>query len=232
MVSAWWEARGRGADAAMFALARSDVEALNRLARALAKDAGEVMGPELEAAGRAFAVGDEVLALRGDRRLGVVNGTRGKVSYVDLAEGTLGFTDRSGREVAVPASYLRAGHLGWGYATTLHKGQGSTVGEAFLLGTEGLYREAGYTGLSRGRDSNVAFVVGAAALEEALATDSHLEAGPTREPIERLAKELSRSAAKELALAHAGANPWDDVARRAELAKQRGAGLDICQDPY
>ena len=221
MVSAWWEARGRGADAAMFALARSDVEALNRLARALAKGAGQVTGPELEAAGRAFAVGDEVVALRGDRRLGVVNGTRGKVSTVDFAEGALGFTDRSGREVAVPAGYLRAGHLGWGYATTLHKGQGSTVDEAFLLGTEGLYREAGYTGLSRGRDSNVAFVVGAAALE----TDSHLDTEPGTEPIERLARELSRSAAKELALAHAGGNPWGDVARRAALAKERATGL-------
>jgi conjugative relaxase-like TrwC/TraI family protein len=234
MVQAWWEARGDGADAAMFALARSDVEALNRLARALAKDAGDVTGPELEAAGRSFSVGDEVIALRGDRRLGVVNGTRGRVSAVDLAQGSLSFTESSGREVTVPVEYLEAGQLGWGYATTLHKGQGSTVGRAFLLGTEGFYREAGYTGLSRGRESNVAFVVGAAALE----ADSHLEVGPEQTPLERLAKDLSRSAAKELALAHAYAqsqrsdNAWDGVARRSALAKERNSGLDICEDPY
>ena len=224
MVEAWWTARSDGADAAMFALARSDVEALNRLARSLAKDSGEVSGPELEAAGRPFAVGDEVIALRGDRRLGVVNGTRGRVSAVDFTQGSLSFTDRTGREVTVPAEYLEAGRLGWGYATTLHKGQGSTVGRAFLLGSEGLYREAGYTGLSRGREYNVAFVVGAAALE----ADSHLDLEPEQAPLERLTKGLSRSAAKQLALAQT--NPWDDVARRSALAKERSTGREICED--
>jgi len=45
----------------MFALARSDVEALNRLARALAKQGGRLAGPELDIGGRAYAVGDDVV---------------------------------------------------------------------------------------------------------------------------------------------------------------------------
>lgn len=233
MVAAWWAARRSGSDAAMFALARSDVEVLNRLARSLAKDAGEVSGPELEVAGRAFALGDEVVALRGDRRLGVVNGTRARVSALGPGDGSLTVIDRSGRQIVVPAEYLEAGQLGWGYATTLHKGQGSTVDDAFLLGTEGLYREAGYTGLSRGRLSNTAFIVGEAALE----TGSHIDAEPERRPLEHLAERFARSRAQSLALDHAKGvqarepeGAWGRVRRAAAVAKERNTGLDIGQD--
>lgn len=231
MVEAWWDARRSGAEAAMFALARSDVEALNRLARALAKDAGALSGPEVEVTGRDFAVGDEVIALRSDRRLGLMNGTRGTVAEIGPHGGSLSLLDRSGREVVVPAEYLKAGHLGWGYATTLHKGQGSTVDAAFLLGTDALYREAGYTGLSRGRYTNVAFVVGEAALEK----ESHIDVGPEQEPLERLSGHLARSRAQSLAMDRAGReteNPWEHVALSAARAKEREAGLEIGQDPF
>jgi len=36
-----------------------------------------------------------------------------------------------------------------GTASTIHKSQGETVDRAFVLGTAGLYREAGYVALSR-----------------------------------------------------------------------------------
>ena len=134
MVQAWWTAARAGEGAAMFAMTRADVDSLNRLARALARDAGRLLGPELEVGGRAFAVGDEVVALRADRRLALLNGSRGRVTALRMEEGALEIEAAHGEAVVLPRRYLEDGHLGWAYALTLHKGQGSTVDRAFLLG--------------------------------------------------------------------------------------------------
>jgi conjugative relaxase-like TrwC/TraI family protein len=154
MVDAWWASRRAGEDAMMYALHRADVDDLNARARARLEAAGELGSERAEAAGREFAVGDRVMCLRNDYRLGVRNGMVGSVASVDqgdvlLAEGT-----------HLPASYLEAGHLTHAYASTVHKAQGATVDRAYLLGSDQLYREAGYVGMSRGRLSNELFVVG------------------------------------------------------------------------
>ena len=39
----------------------------------------------------------------------------------------------------------------YGYALTVHQSQGMTCERALLLGSDALYREAGYVGMSRGR---------------------------------------------------------------------------------
>ena len=48
-------------------------------------------------------------------------------------------------------AHLLAGVLDHGYALTVHQAQGLTVDRVFLLADTGLYREAGYVGLSRAR---------------------------------------------------------------------------------
>lgn len=52
----------------------------------------------------------------------------------------------------MPESYVHDGHLDHAYATTAHRAQGATVDRAFVLGSDVLYREWGYTALSRHRD--------------------------------------------------------------------------------
>jgi conjugative relaxase-like TrwC/TraI family protein len=157
MVGDWWTARQVGGDAAMFALRRCDVDDLNNRARAHMKTQGLLTGPTVEVGGREFAVGDTVVFLRNDRRLGVKNGIKATVTGIDTPGGTITVGD--GPPKVIGADYLAAGHLAHGYATTIHKAQGATVDRGFLLGSDALYREAGYTGASRARDATNLYLV-------------------------------------------------------------------------
>jgi ATP-dependent exoDNAse (exonuclease V) alpha subunit len=83
MVEDWWAGRQRGEEVVMLAGRRSQVNALNRLARQCLRQAGHLGTEEVIAGGRAFALGDDVIAGRNDYRLGLLNGTRATVTAVD-----------------------------------------------------------------------------------------------------------------------------------------------------
>ncbi len=169
-----------GSDARMYAISRRDVDELNALARDELRRAGALGDDVLRAAGRGYAVSDEVLFCRNDRRLGVLNGTRGTVTGLTEDGGLLVKTDRGPRVAS--REYLDDGHLAHGYASTVHKAQGATVERAFVLGSDAIYREAGYVAMSRARERTDLYVVTSAfdlapgsaysekALVEALAT--------------------------------------------------------------
>src|SRR5690606_18833995 len=74
---------------------------------------------------------------------------------------------RLGGTVTLPAAYV-AEHVDLGYAITAHRAQGSTVDTAHaIVHSSSMTRETFYVSMTRGRDSNVAYV----------ATDeAHLEA--------------------------------------------------------
>jgi conjugative relaxase-like TrwC/TraI family protein len=164
LAASWWQAStGAGArlpteEVVMLAARRTDVDELNLRARAHMHAAGLLTGPSLTVpigpyADRTFTAGDIVIARRNDYRHGLINGQRGVVTAVDPDRSTL--TARiAGREVGVEAGYLRDGGLDHGYALTVHQAQGLTCQRAVLLGSDALYREAGYVGLSRGRQRN------------------------------------------------------------------------------
>jgi conjugative relaxase-like TrwC/TraI family protein len=191
LVDAWWTSYRSGEHAVMYALRRADVDDLNKRARAHMTAAGLLGDEHLVAAGRDFAPGDQVMCLRNDRRLGVANGTTGTVTSVTGGEVTLADGTR------LPPTYLAAGHLTHSYASTVHKAQGATVDRGFLLGSDQLYREAGYVGLSRARLSNELFVVSPEASEE------------MENPLSDLVRDLRSSRAQSLAMdqGHAGALP-------------------------
>jgi hypothetical protein len=206
LVDAWWTSFRSGEHAMMYALRRADVDDLNKRARAHMAAAGLLGDERLVAAGREFAPGDRVMCLHNDRRLGVANGTTGTVTSVTGGEVALAGGTR------LPPTYLAAGHLTHSYASTVHKAQGATVDRAFLLGSDQLYREAGYVGLSRGRLSNELFVVSS-------------EAGKEMEsPLGEIVRDLQSSRAQSLAMdqINPGASPERQsqaaVAKRALLA--------------
>lgn len=222
LVGDWWEARSEGT-AAMFALRRSEVDSLNRLARSVMSAAGRLGDVELVVNGRCFSVGDEVVALRNNRRIGLTNGTRATVTDIDPAAGELAVATDTEVTVRVPAGYLAAGNLDHGYAFTVHKGQGATVDRAFLLGTDALYREAGYVGMSRGRQANNLYVVA-----DPDDSDLHTHAPGEKvqtEPVVALAQSLSISRSHRLAL-DTGHVTSNGGANMAQLEARRDALLD------
>ena len=157
-----WEAerRERPDDSRiMLAHTRVDVRDLNERARALREEAHEtywsVTAPT-ENGERRFGINDEVLFGRNDRGLGVKNGTRGRVEWI---EGTyadcridVAVTDPDGSSRTVRVSLAQYGHLDHGYAATVHKTQGVTVDRAHVLATAGMDRHMAYVALTRHRD--------------------------------------------------------------------------------
>jgi hypothetical protein len=152
LVERWHDASRAAPDASriMLAHSRADVRALNERARIARQEAGQ-LGPDMKIetsrGDRAFAAGDRLLFLRNERNLGVKNGTLGTIA--GLKDGSLMVRTDDGRTVAVdPSTYKDLDH---GYATTIHKAQGVTVDEAFVLATRGFDRHLTYVAASRHR---------------------------------------------------------------------------------
>jgi conjugative relaxase-like TrwC/TraI family protein len=193
LVADWWAEHERGADARMIAHRRRDVADLNVRARERMRHAGR-LGTEQRYGEREYAIGDRVIATRNDYSLGLVNGEAGVVA--DLAPDRMTVELGRGRRVEVPAQYASDGGLDHGYAVTAHRAQGATVDAAFVLGSDELYREWGYTALSRHRHA-ARFYVSAmpAFLNEAPAA---LEMGD--DVTQRVVAMLGESRAQHLAL--------------------------------
>src|SRR5205814_6936904 len=149
LVDDWWQSFARGEHALMIAHRRADVADLNARARARMRGAGRLGPDELRIAGRGFAVGDRVVTSRNARSLGVVNGQAGRLIAIEKGRLTVEADDR---RIELPEYYAHDGHLEHGYASTAHRAQGATVDRGFVLGSDELYREWGYTALSRHRD--------------------------------------------------------------------------------
>ena len=122
--------------------------------------------------GRAFRLGDRVVAVRTDPRRGVVNGTTGKITVIDDKQRQLRMrTDDDHTEVAYAFDELD--ELLHAYAMTVHRAQGSEypmvvvpltkTGPSYLL----LRRNLLYTAVTRARQMLV-LVGDRAALEQAV----------------------------------------------------------------
>jgi len=222
LVDDWAKAVADGKQALMLAYRRADVADLNDRARARLRADGRLGADELTCRERAFAPGDRVLATRNEQRLGVHNGQAGTLTAVTDDELRVQLAD--GRELRLPHRYAHDGHLDYGYAMTAHRAQGATVDCTFVLGSDELHREWGYTALSRHRDQ---------ARFYRSASPAFLNApGPglaqTDDPAEEVALALARSRRQHLALT--GCDPDDQRRREAaerhhDLARQRQARL-------
>lgn len=204
LIETWWNDRTRGAtNQLLMAERRIDVERLNQLARARFEQHGLLSSQRLHSGNYDYAVGDLVMFVRNDYDIGVRNGARGTVTAIDQHNGLL-TVEVNNSDVDVPAPYLAAGHVQWGYAATVHKNQGSTCDHAYLLATDAMYRELGYVALSRGRIDNRIWIIEDrdADLDQ---SEPHGSApNEQTDPIEDLIKVLERSNAQQLAIDQSG----------------------------
>ncbi|KRC54736.1 MULTISPECIES: MobF family relaxase [unclassified Nocardioides] len=164
---AWRADTNSGVASLLVAESARAVQALNERARAerLLVD-GAVNGREVHLTGGSRAsVGDVVITRRNDRTIEttargwVMNGDRWRITDIrrdgSVAVNRLDLR-RRGSSV-LPAEYVEH-HLDLGYAVTAHRAQGITVDTSHVVVTPTTTRENLYVSMSRGRDSNIAYV--------------------------------------------------------------------------
>jgi conjugative relaxase-like TrwC/TraI family protein len=195
MVHRWMEHRRNREPAVMLAARTTDVEALNRLARRELQHQRLLGHDEVLVDGRGFSVGDEVVALHNDYRVGVLNGTRMTVDYIDRHRRHLYGVDHRGDVARIPFAYIEAGHLAHGYAMTIHKAQGATVERALVLADDSISLEHAYTVLSRATLRTDVYLDSCEHVER----EAHGPA-PSTEPYQRLLAGVGRSVAQRLAI--------------------------------
>lgn len=167
MVGDWMTVRdpGKPGESLMLAGTRAEVFQLNQFARDELKTrrqlAAEAMA-DTSSGKRDFAEGDRIIFLENSKRLGVKNGTLGTVVRISPdASGKHRFAVKtdSGEMVRFTLGDPNASKgkeynaIDHGYAVSVHKAQGVTVDNPFvLLGDTMSDREWGYVAASRGRE--------------------------------------------------------------------------------
>jgi conjugative relaxase-like TrwC/TraI family protein len=170
--TAWQQADNDPAnDVVVLAARRTEVDRLNTACQELLAARGRLGQERLQVEDRQLAVGDRVICGQNAiAELGVANGSRGIVTALDPQARTLiiRLDSNDGRELTLPRSYLEGRRQGernrrvdLAYATTGHRAQGLTRGQALvrLTGTEDVNWL--YVQLSRARqDTRLYAVVG------------------------------------------------------------------------
>jgi len=160
-VGDWFLAQRAGSNAHMLAGTRAEADLLNDLARQLVADSGQLRGDSFDINGSDFRVGERVLLTKnmpGQLDLDQHDETRvdnGMIGTITAYNGQRNEVDVelvNGRNIRLTSSYVNGGHLAYGYATTFHKAQGLTCDDVFVVGPNGMYREAGYVALSRAKN--------------------------------------------------------------------------------
>lgn len=169
--ASWQNAIASGESSVLVAEAATVVRDLNQRARADRILAGFTSagrhGPLAD--GDHASVGDLVITRRNDRTLTttsdaldggfVRNGDRWQITHVHRDGSVEARREGHGPDASVrlPADYV-ADHLDLGYAVTAHRAQGLTVDSSHVLVTRTTTRENLYVSMTRGRDTNRAYV--------------------------------------------------------------------------
>ena len=195
LVADWWSSVAETRRSVMLALHRHEVDDLNGRARLRMRAAGRLGIEEWTAGDSLYSVGDTVLAHRNDHREHIVNGDRGQITAIDEVARRIEVALEDRSTVSVPFEYAEAGHLTHGYATTIHKTQGTTIDATIVLVHPSMSREQLYSAMSRGRLQNEMYVTG----DETHAEVAHVaEVRP--EPEEVVRSVMQRSSAESLAV--------------------------------
>jgi hypothetical protein len=101
-----------------------------------------------------IAKGDDIVFNKPNRELHIVNGSRGRVTSViaDEQERVIALeVEKDGETVRVDTEQYQS--FNHGYASTIHKAQGLTVDDAFVLASRGMNANLAYVALTRHRNT-------------------------------------------------------------------------------
>ncbi|MFF0341775.1 ATP-dependent RecD-like DNA helicase [Kribbella sp. NPDC004875] len=160
---AWLADTNTGKASLLIAADNMTVARLNARARLDRIITGEVEPDGIELHnGNHVGLGDHIVTRLNNRRLAY--GSRQFVKNGDSwtviqrwSDGSLTVQNHTGETVTLPGAYVQES-VELAYATTAHRAQGTTVDTAHLLVTEQLTRALMYVGMTRGRDTNTAYV--------------------------------------------------------------------------
>jgi Ti-type conjugative transfer relaxase TraA len=142
-----------------FAHRRKDVHALNQAIRAKLRatdNPPEEILFQTETGKRAFATGDRIVFGRNDRKLGVKNGMLGTVAQARDGKIKVALDGEIPRTKSFdPHTYRSFDH---GYAVTIHKSQGATVDQAYVLGSRTMDNHLAYVAMTRHRDAMTLYI--------------------------------------------------------------------------
>lgn len=160
---AWLADIRAGKTSLLIAADNTTVARLNARARLDRITTGEVEPDGIELHdGTHVGLGDHIVTRLNNRRLRrskagfVQNGDRWIVIH-RWPDGSVTVENAAGETVTLPRIYVQES-VELAYATTAHRAQGSTVDTAHLVVTDQLTRALMYVGMTRGRDSNRAYV--------------------------------------------------------------------------
>lgn len=170
LIEDWWQVKIEQPtiSALMLAGTRSDLYLLNQAARLKMCKSGQLgISCEVETiinnvrTSREFAVGDQILFCKNQRKLGIINGDVGTLKQIQInQDGCWQFQveRQDGQTVefsltedeSIQSAYTAIDHA---YAISVHKAQGMTVDHAFVLSSEMMMdREWSYVAASRARE--------------------------------------------------------------------------------
>ncbi len=248
LVTRWSTSRHNGHAHPMVDRRNDQRLVLNRLARALRRQAGELGDTEITAAGdRRFAVGDDVVARMGHRNLHphgkpdsyVRNGTHGTIAAVhrgaDPTDDRLTVDFHGLGPIDVPRAFFDEHRDLWdrldvgldhAYAITSYAVEGLTYGESTSHIDPASSRPEVYVDITRGRHANHLYVTQA---EDHLA-DERLPAAPAGPALRQIEDRLTVSGAEPAAAAVdpiiAAAAAYADGKTLAQLTRERLNGDD------
>lgn len=170
LIEDWWQVKMQQPSTSTLILAgtRNDLYQLNQAARLKMHKSGQ-LGASCEVetslndvrASREFAVGDQILFCKNQRRLGITNGDVGILKDIHInQDGHWQFQveRQDGRFVEFSLTddeNIKSGYgaIDHAYALSVHKAQGMTVDQAFVLSSDSMMdREWSYVAASRARE--------------------------------------------------------------------------------
>ena len=142
-----------------FAHKRKDVHALNQAIRSALRSDGAAPPETLystDTGKRAFAAHDRIVFTRNDKSIGVKNGMPGTVVTAETGKLAIALDGDTDRLIHFDPSQFQS--FDHGYAVTIHKSQGATVDQSYVLASRSIDRHLAYVAMTRHREDMRVFI--------------------------------------------------------------------------